>query len=330
MSGQETSGDAPEEPAATAADRFPEPTRRPDWFRPVFVLAPARSNSSVVSSMIGMHPDLYGFPELTLWRGATVGDLLEDRPGARGPKAEARTSGLARAVAEVFQGQQDVGSVSWARTWLQDRSHWSVAAVFDELQGRVAPLIALEKSPENSNRQDFLERLDQSYPRARFIHLTRHPVPTVKSMYAAWRPSNLWDVPDHLWHMHLLGNWMFHHGRIRTFLDGLPPDRWIRVRSEDVLNSPEETLPDICRWLGVDSGPGAIDAMMNPQKSPYARLGPQGAVGGNDPGFLRKPAPRRTEDPASLDLPPEWVVDPWTHVAVVHFAASIGYQHRRS
>lgn len=306
----------------------PQPGRDPNWFRPVFVLAPARSNSSVVASMVGMHPQLYGFPELSLWRGQKIRDLITDQPNARGLPALARSAGLARAVAEVFTGRQDTESVGWARTWLQDRGDWEVACAFDQLQGGVAPLTAVEKSPENSNREDYLERLTSAYPQARFLHVTRHPVPTVRSMYQAWKPMKLWDLPDDLYHLHLLGTWLFHHGRIRSFTAGLPPDRSMQVRSEDVLNSPGQTLPRISRWLGLDSGEAAVEAMQHPEKSPYARLGPENAMGGNDPGFLESPKPRPVVLPGSLDLPPEWKVDPWTHLAVIEMAAALGYQHR--
>jgi hypothetical protein len=305
-----------------------QPGRDPDRFRPLFVLAPARSNSSVVASMVGMHPELYGFPELSLWRGEKVRDLIVDQPNSRGLSSQARTAGLARAVAEVLTDSQDVGAVEWARRWLEVRGEWDVACVFDELQARVSPLIALEKSPENSNRQDYLDRLSAAYPGARFLHVTRHPVPTVRSMYRAWKPMNLWDLPDELYHLHLLGTWLFQHGRIRSFTGSLPPERWMLVRSEDVLNAPEETLTRICRWLGIDSGAEAVEAMRHPEKSPFARVGPETALGGNDPGFLASPVPRATEVPASLDLPAEWKVDPWTHVAMVEMAGALGYHHR--
>ena len=305
-----------------------QPVRDPDRFRPVFVLAPARSNSSVVASMVGMHPDLYGFPELSLWRAEKVRDLISDPPNARGLSGQARTAGLARAIAAVFAGGQDIEAVQWARQWLEGRSEWDVACVFDELQARVSPLIALEKSPENSNRQDYLDRLSAAYPQARFLHVTRHPVPTVRSMYKAWKPMNLWDLPDDLWHLYLLGTWLFQHGRIRSFTQALPPERWMMVRSEDVLNAPAQTLPRICQWLGVDAGEAAVEAMQHAERSPFARLGPETALGGNDPGFLESPRPRPTELPESLDLPTEWQVDPWTHVAVVEMALVLGYHHR--
>jgi hypothetical protein len=147
-------------------------------------------------------------------------------------------------------------------------------------------------------------------------------------MYLAWKDAGLWDVPDNLFHMHLLGTWLFHHGRIKGFTDTLPPDRWMRVRSEDVLNDPRQALPPICRWLGIDSGDAALEAMMHPEKSPYARIGPNNALGGNDPGFLNEPVPHTAVDPTSMELPEDWDVDPWLYLAVVDFAASLGYLHK--
>ncbi len=275
--------------------------------------------------MVGTHPELYGFPELSLFRAASVGDLIS--PASQGRVAHSRTAGLERAIAELHQASQEEASVARARRWLADRVSWPVESVFDHLQSKILPRIAVEKSPENANREDYLERLARSYPRARFLHVTRHPVPTVRSMHEAWNAARLWEVPDQLFHLHLLGTWLFNHARIKQFTEALPPDRWMRVRSEDVLNAPRETLREICRWLGVDDGPSAIDSMLHPERSPYARIGPTSALGGNDPKFLRDPVPRETELPVSMDVPEDWTVDPWLHVAVVEFAASIGYRH---
>ena len=305
--------------------RVPQPHRDPSWHRPVFVLAPARSNSSVVSAMIGMHPELYGFPELALFRSEKVAQLLTNPAAFRGLPPRARNAGLVRALAELNEGDQEEESVRRSTAWLQDRRDWQTTAVFDHLLDLVAPLVGVEKSPEDSNREDYLERVDRGYPRARYLHVTRHPVPTVESMYAAWSSVGFWDVPDELFRLHLLGTWLFHHARLKRFTEGLPPDRWMRVRSEDVLNRPREVLPQICQWLGIDSGPAAVEAMLHPEKSVYARLGPSNARGGNDPGFLKSPEPHETRLPDTIDIPADWVVDPWVHVAVIEFAAMIGY-----
>jgi hypothetical protein len=280
--------------------------------------------------MIGMHPELYGFPELALFRSERVAQLLTNPPAFRGLPPRARNAGLVRALAQLHDGKQDEESVQRSTAWLAERRDWPTAAVFDHLLGLAAPLVGLEKSPEDSNREDYLERVERHYPRARYLHITRHPTPTVESMYAAWSSAGFWDVPDELFRLHLLGTWLFHHARLKRFTDGLPPDRWMRVRSEDILNRPREVLPSISHWLGIDSGEAAIEAMLHPERSPFARLGPANARGGNDPGFLKDPAPRATALLDTLDLPDDWVVDPWLHLAVVEFAARIGYRHRAS
>lgn len=278
--------------------------------------------------MIGMHPELRGFPELSLFRAERVGELLENPSGFRGLKADLRTAGLARTLAQLHEGVQTEEAVARARVWLSERGAWRTANLFDYLLDCIAPAVGVEKSPENSSREDFLQRVTDSYPRARFVHLTRHPVPTVESMAQAWRGLNFWDLPEDLFYVHLLGIWLFTNARIKRLTDSLPPSRWLRIRSEDVLTRPREILPEVCRWLGIDDGVDSVDAMLHPEKSPFARFGPPNGPGGNDPGFLASPVPRPAKVPKTIAIPSDWVVDPWLLVAVVEMAAALGYGRR--
>ena len=200
-----------------------------------------------------------------------------------------------------------------------------MASVCDHLLAGCAPRIAVEKSPENVSRDPTLARLDGAYPRARYIHLTRHPLTSARSMYDHWHELGYWTIEPELFEHFCLGVWYFQHRRIHRFVNALAPDRALVVRSEDLLNQPETELPRICRWLGLDASPEAIDAMRHPERSPYARLGPKGALGGGDSGFLHAPALRCTELPESLDVPADWQVDPWQLLAVFELAGRLGY-----
>jgi hypothetical protein len=305
----------------------PAPQRDPLWFSPLFVLAPARTNSTVAATMIGMHPQLCGFPELALFRRDTIGELMVDPPGWRGAPAQRRMAGLLRSLAQVHDGEQTDASVAAAVAWLDERRAWPVGQVYDHLLAGVAPRIGVEKSPENASRDDYLARLAASYPRARFIHLTRHPVPSVRSMHHHWHELGYWTITPELFFHFCLGVWYFQHERIQRFVGALPEDRRLTVRSEDLLNTPGPALERICAWLGIDAGPEAIDAMQHPERSPHARIGPAAALGGGDSGFLNAPALRPTELPASLDVPADWVVDPWQVVAAIDLAHRLGYEH---
>jgi hypothetical protein len=303
-------------------------SRDPARYAPVFVLAPARSNSSVVTAMLGQHPDLCVFPELALFRKETVEGLLTDPPGWKGPPTRLRLAGLFRALAQHHDGAQTPETVAASERWVEARAGWRVGDLLDHLLGLAAPRIGLEKSPENSSREEYHLRLDATYPRARYLHLTRHPLPSAISMHEAWSDKGYWKIEPGLFHHFCLGVWYHQHARIHRFVQSLPPDRALTVRSEDVLNDPVSTLPTICRWLGIDSGPAAIDAMTHPECSPYAGTGPKGALGGWDTGFMRDPVLRKTEIPATLDLPAEWIVDPWLELAATQLAAQLGYERR--
>lgn len=275
--------------------------------------------------MLGQHPELCVFPELALFRRDTVGELLADPPGWRGAPAHQRMAGVYRALAEHHGGAQTSDTVEAAALWVEARSAWSVAELLDHLLELAAPQAGIEKSPESSGREEYLARLVAAYPRARYLHVTRHPLTSVASMHRAWAGRDYWEVAPALFHHFCLGVWYFQHRRIDELVGSLPPERALQVRSEDVVNDPAGSLPPVCRWLGIDAGPKAIEAMSHPEDSTYAVLGPESAAGGWDAGFLSSPGLKRVEEPDSLDLPGGWCADPWLDLASRELARRLGY-----
>ena len=125
------------------------PEREPGTFAPLFILAPARSHSSVVTTAIGQHPQLHSFPELGLFRCPTVKPMLTNPPGWTGVPALARLGGLLRAVAEHQFGEQSPEAILEAYHWLRRRRRWTGAHVYDHLLGLIGPRIGVEKTPDN-------------------------------------------------------------------------------------------------------------------------------------------------------------------------------------
>lgn len=310
-----------------ARSRANAPRRQPRRFAPLFVLAPARSYTSVIATMIGQHPDLAGLPELKLFAYRTIGELEASLPDywiARG--FTHRSPGLLRALAQHQFGDQTIASLDAARAWLRERGGWSGADVLDVLLARLAPRAAVEKSPENVASSAALRRLALAYPRAHYLHLTRHPLTSQASL----AQHLLRTMPEHARlgePMAGIAAWCQVHGRIMRFAASLPADRVMRVRAEDVLNDAPAQLRAIAAWLGLRADAGAIDAMLRPQASPFARFGPaeSGAIGGHDHDFLRDPIPRRVECPATIEPPPDWHGAPrlWRRAAAL--ARELGY-----
>src|ERR1017187_6390827 len=159
------------------------PMRDPSRFSPVFVLATARSYSSVVATMIGQHPQCASMPELKLFAYPTIGELEASLPRFWSDRGIThRSPGLVRAVAQLKFNNQQAESLASARTWLRDRSDWEGSQVLDSLLEVLMPRTAVEKSPENVATNDALNRLASAYPNARYVHLPRHPVTTQRSL----------------------------------------------------------------------------------------------------------------------------------------------------
>jgi predicted RNA-binding Zn-ribbon protein involved in translation (DUF1610 family) len=306
---------------------IPAAEREPARFAPLFVLAPARSFSSVVVTMIGQHPQLAGMPELKLFGHRTIADLESSLPAYwRERGFTHRSPGLVRALAEFEFGGQTPKRIAAAREWLRAREHWSGADVLDVLMARVAPRRVVEKSPENVSSTAALKRLRAAYPNARYLHLTRHPLTTQVSAARHLRQT----VPEHPQAgepMAGIAAWVEVHQRILRFTAALSKPRALRVRAEDVLNAPEKWLPEIARWLEIRDDDEAIEAMRHPESSPFARFGPRGSgvIGGHDHGFLRDPVPRRAALPASFEPPEGWIGEPQLWRRAASLARRFGY-----
>jgi hypothetical protein len=277
--------------------------------------------------MVGRHPQLAGLPELKLFCHATIGELEASLPQYWKDRGLThRSPGLLRALAELEFGGQTAERLSAARAWLRDRPDWPGAAILDVLLEHLSPRTAVEKSPDNVLTGIGLERMAAAYPRARYLHLTRHPVATQRSI-EQHRRRLVPEDPQAREPMAGIAAWYDIHRRILIFTGGLPPDRCLRVRAEDVLNDPRPQLAAIAAWLGIRTDAGAIEAMLHPEASPFANPGPPeiGASGGNDPGFLRDPIPRRVDVPAGLEPPSGWVADPSIWEMVAGLANDLGY-----
>jgi len=277
--------------------------------------------------MLGQHPDLVGLPELKLFAYPTVGEMEQSLPRFwidRG--VTHRSPGLVRALAEfIFEGQT-TQSLTKARAWLQERSHWSGADVLDVLIERLSPRACVEKSPENVETGAALERLASAYPNARYLHLTRHPVTTQRSIQQ-YLTRIFPGYSHHDQPMSGIAAWFETHRRILLFASALPTDRYMRVKSEDILNNMHPQLGAITAWLGIRDDPPAIQAMTHPEVSPFASFGPDGSgvIGGNDPSFLRDPIPHTVEVLATVDEPPGWSERPSIWRMVVDLANRLGY-----
>ncbi|MEU7599508.1 sulfotransferase [Streptomyces sp. NPDC041003] len=310
-----------------------EPTHQPVQTRPgttrpepVFILSPPRSFSTVTLALLSGHPQIYGFPEMLVFTNETVGDLV----GEKGTEADrfppeyrrTRLSGVCRAIAQAHEGVQTDEAVARARAWLSSRTEWRAVSVLDHLLHQISPLVGVEKSPDTISSDESLARCLQHYPNARYIHLTRHPVTTQRSMQEQ-NPRYLTNKRVRA--VGAASSWYLGHRRIREALSQLPDDQWIRVRGEDLLGAPESGLRRILEWLDLSATDDVISQMLRTEQWNFAGNGPSGNLYGGDPKFLTDPRLRSIPDPGPVEFDPAWGLIDEMHERMKSLAFELGY-----
>ncbi len=292
---------------------------------PIFLLAPARSYSTVSLALLAGHPAIYGFPEMLLFTADTVGELLDQRgPWRHWPAlAEHRLSGIFRAVSELHDGSQESWATGSARQWLAERSTWSPVELMDHLLRIAYPKIGLEKSPDTVASDEALEACFDRYPHSRYIHLTRHPITTMRSAIAYWRSvSN--DRAGLV--AFAASSWYSSHLRIVRKLDQLPAGNWLRIKAEDLVGDPATWLPYLLDWLGLPHDVEIVRRMTRTERWRFAGTGPSGGLPGGDSKFMRSPALRPITEPAEMTFDPSWgLLDEMCH-RVMALADQLGYR----
>src|SRR5713226_5842329 len=131
-------GKKPTRDAASAACSDPMSKISERWVNPhdpVFVLAPPRSFSSIIATMLGQHPQMYGLPELELFAAETIGEWWDLCSESTFPRAH----GALREVAQLYYGEQTEETVKLARGWLRRRAHFTTGYFLEVLARKVHP-----------------------------------------------------------------------------------------------------------------------------------------------------------------------------------------------
>ncbi len=224
-------------------------SRDPVFDRPIFIVSPPRSGSTLLFETLSNAPGL-----------ATVGgeshSLMEQvhaiNPAARGWDSNRLTA------ADADPATVDALRMRF-RAALRARDRSPVTAL---------PARMLEKTPKNALRIPFLAA---AFPEAQFIYLYRDPRPTLASMIEGWTSGQFrtyptlpeWSGLD--WSFLLIPKWRALIGApleavvahqwaatTRFLLDdlqALPPERWMAVRHEDVVADPGREVARIARTM---------------------------------------------------------------------------------
>ena len=285
------------------------------------ILSPGRSFSTVLSAMLGLHPDIVALPETCLFARDTMHDYID------GLGYGLFEAGLIHAVARLYFADAPQ-SRTLARGWIRDRRGLTTRVVLDELVARANRRIVVEKTPIITTKLEHMRRVESWLGESvRYLHLVRHPhtfgvslIETASAMLRQATPevAGRWfrDEESIFSSLRAPGTdeldperpWVARNARIESFLECIPDRRWIRMRGEDVIANPAAALIHLCAWLGAPVGPAALDAMLHTENWEFAS-GPPGAAGG-DRKFFADPALREVSAwPGSATSAVPWATD---------------------
>ena len=240
------------EPATPARPGPARPGPEAQFDRPLFILSPPRSGSTLLFETLAGAPGLYS-------PGDESHGLIEGVPGLA-PSARNWDSNRLLAA----DATDEVASALRERFFrqLRDRDGRPPAAG--------AAVRMLEKTPKNSLRLPFLRAV---FPEARAVFLFRDPRQVLGSMIDGWNSGDFsmypqlpgWVGPT--WSFLLTPGWRQASGRplaeivarqwesaTRTLLDdleSLPGEAWTAIVHERFLEDPQGQIERLCRWAGL-------------------------------------------------------------------------------
>jgi uncharacterized protein (TIGR03032 family) len=241
--------------SAVRAPRRTVPSDVPHRFsRPIFIVSPPRSGSSLLFETLAQSPSVWTV-------GGESHGVIEGipplQPAARGWGSNRLTAEDARPA--VVERLTDAFFLN-----LRDRDGKRPAAGAEDLR-------LLEKTPKNALRIPFLAA---AFPDALFVYLYRNPREAINSIYEAWRSGRFvtypqlpgWDGPP--WSLLLVPGWRELAGRglpevaarqwattteqLLDDLEALPSDRWCVANYGRLVSEPQAEIERLCGFLGIE------------------------------------------------------------------------------
>jgi hypothetical protein len=198
----------------------------------VFLVGCGRSGTTWLQRLLATHPQIKTGQESTLF-------LFYIGPQLRAWRKELRT---------LSTGRGGTG----LRAYLREEEFLKIVRgemlqFMEPMVGELPPgHLFLEKTPSHCL---FIPEILQMLPKARFIHILRDGRDVVASYRAAsetiWK--NFWQLSAY----RASKLWVQHVEAVRKAQKNLTPQQFYEVRYEQLLDSPQPVLQNICRFLGL-------------------------------------------------------------------------------
>ena len=227
----------------------PKSTKNPPA---IFILAPPRSGTTLLRVMLAGHPDIFAANELQLLHF----DNLPERAKAYEGKFSLWKEGTIRALMELKNIDADE-----ARFFIQKEEEKSSSSqeFYNMIQELLEGKILVDKSPSYILDKNALQRAEDIFENALYIHLYRHPYSMIQS-FEKMHMDQVMYLKKHDYSAKQLAEliWQQSHQNAIDFLKYIPNQRQFNVSYETLISDPEAVMKNLCTRFKIDFHPNLI------------------------------------------------------------------------
>ena len=210
-----------------------------------FILSSPRSGSTLLRVMLAGHSALFSPPELHLLPFNTMGQRQQQLGVSH------LADGLQRAFMEL-KGIDPAASQKLVEQLIADDI--SIYEVYAMLQDLADSRLLIDKSPTYGMERGTLDRAEELFDNAKYIHLIRHPYAVIES-FARMRMDKLIGVDQADPYEVAESIWMNSNQNIRDFCAQIDNDRHYLVQYEELVSQPEQVMRNLCEFLAIPFDP---------------------------------------------------------------------------
>ncbi len=207
----------------------------------VFILSSGRSGSTLLRVMLAGHPALYSPPELHLLPFETMAQWHKELA------ASYLVEGLQRALMEL-KGIDAKESRELVNNLV--KQNLSIQEVYAMLQKLAGKRLLVDKSPTYPDKRKTLERAEELFAKAKYIHLVRHPYAVIES-FTRTRMHTLLNYEEENPYQLAESTWANSNQNILDFCEKISPERHHLVRYEELVTEPARVMEGVCEFLGI-------------------------------------------------------------------------------
>ncbi len=234
----------------------------------IFVTGASRSGTTMLSKILGANSRVMGLKELHYFGGLVDVNRLNEIAGIE-ESVQLISCILSRNAKGLWGGEPSKDEIERAREIVKDisSSDMTFAQIYSYavsyLAGKEDKEIVCEQTPRNIF---YGKPLLENYPGSKIIHIVRDPRAVLASQKGKWRQRKLGSRKMSA--LQVLRVWFNYHPltmsklwekATKAAITLSSSDRVRVVRYEDIVESPQVTLEELCNFLGIEFEPEMLN-----------------------------------------------------------------------